>query len=103
MAQVPYNSIVGLTYQHISNAGTTVVKAKPGMLASVIVNQGTGPATLALFDNSVTTTGTVVIGTIELASTTVVGPQQPIVYNVQTNTGLVVVASGYVDATITFR
>lgn len=101
MPQTPYNAVLGMTPVHISNAGTHVVMAEGGLLASVIINGGTAGATIEMFDNNVTQTGTAVIGEITLAGT--VFPMQPVNYNATVNNGVVVVATGTFDATILVR
>ena len=104
MPQIPYNQPIGLSYAHIVNAGTTLVKSTPGVLHGVIFNSGVGLATLTLINNSVTTAATPVIGIPQItAGTTITATGAPTVYDLQFNTGLVVVAAGTVDATIVYK
>jgi len=92
------------SYKHISNAGTTLVKATSATLAGVILNQGTVGSTLALFDQATTVTGTVALGTITVAGTSSVPGFTPFGQGgVQTTTGLVVVSTGSIDATVVYR
>jgi hypothetical protein len=105
MPQNPYNAPVGLSYANIKAAGTTVVKASPGLLGTVTINSESTGATLQFLD-AITGAGTVTIGTITTVSGTV-APSR-VVYGpdpggINFVTGLVVVATGTIDATIAFR
>ena len=97
-----YNGIQSnpLKYKHISTAGTTVVKATPGVLANVIINSGTTNGALTLLDQSTTITTTNTIAAIALGGTVVTPDVNA--YNLETNVGLVVVSAGTIDATILF-
>jgi len=101
MAQPPYNSTVGLSYNHISNAGTTLVKGNPGLLGTVFVNGGTAGATATMFDQATTVTGTIEIGAITLTGTTF--PLAPLPYDLTLKNGLAIVTTGGIDLTVTFR
>lgn len=95
-------------YNHISNAGTFVVKAVPGGLFALNINSATlGAATIELFDQSSTVTGTVVIaGPINIGTAAVLplrlnfGPTDG---GLKFNSGLVVLTTGTLDATISYR
>lgn len=106
MAQTPYNAPVGVAYSHISNAGTTLVKSVPGAAFSLNINSGTGVGSLTLFDQSTTATGTVTIAVINVGTANVL-PQHldlgPSGGGLNFKTGLVVVSTGTIDATVGFR
>lgn len=95
-------------YSHISNAGTFVVKAAPGGLFALNINSATlGAATIELFDQSTTATGTVVIaGPINIGTAAVLplrlvfGPTDG---GLRFNTGLVALTTGTLDATVSYR
>lgn len=101
MGQNQYTQAAGLSYAHISNAGTTVVKARPGFLGAVNINSGTAGATLTVIDSSVASGTTPQIAVLDVGTTTVVPDQVP--YGIETNSGIVIVSTGTVDATISFR
>jgi hypothetical protein len=105
MTQTPYSAPVGISYANIVNAGTTVVKAAGGLLGAVTVNSATSGATLEFID-ALTSAGTVTIGTVTIGSTTAVPGR--VVYGfdpggVNFNTGLVIVATGTINATVAYR
>jgi hypothetical protein len=94
-------------YNHITNAGTFVIKAAPGGLFSLNINSATAGGTLELFDQSTTATGTVVIagpitlGTLDVLPMRVLfGPDNG---GLRFNTGLVALTTGTLDVTVGFR
>ena len=96
------------TYNHITNAGTFVIKAAPGGLFSLNINSATlGAATIELFDQATTASGTVVIaGPINLGTASVVPLRYAFGTNdggLRFNTGLVAVTTGTLDVTVLFR
>lgn len=99
MPQYPYNTAVGSAYQNIHNAGTTVVKSAPGVLHSIALNGGASAATVTLFDNTAAS-GTA-IAQITLGAA-VTAPMNPVGYGVNFNTGLVAVATGTIDLTLSY-
>lgn len=107
MPQYPYDAPVGYSYAHISNAGTVVVKASAGAVNAVNINGGATGAALEMFDNNVTVTGTVVIANMTLGATALASV--PYAVEVAGNgvgefkSGLVVVSTGTIDATIWYR
>jgi len=107
MAQTPYNAPVSVSYYHIANAGTYLVKGVPGQVFSVNMNSATSGATFEMFDQATTATGTVVIaGPINLGTANVlpshldIGPSY---CGVNFKTGLVVLTTGTLDLMVAFR
>ena len=100
MAQVPYNSIVGVAYAHINTATTTVVKPVPGMLSAIIFNSASSGATVTIYDQTSAAAPIVGVITLSAAETT---PAQPVVFNVTLKNGLTIVTTGTLDITVTFR
>ena len=101
MPQYQGNTPIGQSYFHISNAGTKVVKTTGGNLDGVIINGGSVGATLALFDQNTTVTGTVAIGTITVGGS-IVSPVAT-TYNLDFANGLAVVSTGTIDVTFRYR
>ena len=94
-------------YSHISNAGTFVVKAAAGGLFSLNINSFTTGATLELFDQATTVTGTVVIagpitfGTLDVVPIRVLfGPDNG---GLRVNNGIVALTTGTLDVTVGYR
>jgi hypothetical protein len=107
MPQTPYNAPIGVSYYHISAAGTFVAKSVPGALFSLNINSATAGATLELFDQATTATGTVVIaGPINLGTANVlpshldIGPSGA---GINFKTGLVALTTGTLDVTLAIR
>jgi hypothetical protein len=99
MAQVPYNQPIGLSYKHIST-GTVVVKPVAGYLDRIVFNGGSSSATVTLYDNPTTATGTVIAIQTLSASTNVAAA---IVYNLLFTTGLTIIVTGTVDITVMYK
>ena|SRR5579863_337339 len=107
MPQNPYNAPVAVPYYHISNAGTFAVKATPGTMFSININSGSTGATIELFDQSTTATGTVVVagpitvGTADILPLRVLfGPDSG---GLRVNNGLVALTTGTLDVTLGYR
>lgn len=90
-----YNTQQNYSYKNVSTAATTVVKAAPGVLHRVTVNNGTF-GTIALYDNASAASGTL-IGTI-----TPTAAAQTWVYDVATTLGLTMVAAANTDITVIY-
>ena len=107
MPQTPYNEPITLAYVHIANAGTNVVKSVTGGLFSININSATSGATLELFDQSTTATGTVVIaGPINLGTADILPlnlPFGPTGAGIAFKTGLVALTTGTLDVTFAIR
>jgi len=99
MSQQPYNAPVGLSYSHISNAGTNVVKTAPGMLQAININQGASAAAATVYDNIAGSGSVVAVITLGAAVTT----PQPIPYGVNLTKGLAIVTTGSIDLTVVYR
>ena len=107
MPQYPFNTPGEVAYNHIGTAGTYVVKAVPGALFEININSGTSGATIELFDQATTVTGTnVIAGPINLGTATVI-PQRvlygPDGAGIKFNNGLVVITTGTTDITMAYR
>lgn len=98
---------VGLSYAHISNAGTSAVKATPALLADIAINSASTGATITLIDNKSTVSATPVIGVITLGAAVVTPTKLSYgdsgVSGIQTNTGLVVLTTGTIDLTVVYK
>lgn len=92
--------VMGGSYRNLSAAGTTVVKATPGCLLSVVVNKAVKSGTVTLYD-SLTATGTK-IATIACGSS-LTQDQFSLTYNAWFTAGLTVVKSAADDITIVYR
>ena len=105
MPQAPFP----LKYAHIANAGTTVVKAAPGVLGSLNVNSASSAATVQFIDAASTTVATPVIGTITFGAADTLPQNLPLgstaegVPGLAVNTGIVVITTGTLDVTIGYR
>ena len=108
MAQNPYNAPVAVTYNHITAPGTFVVKANAGQVFSLNFNSLTSGtvASVSLFDQTTTATGTVGIAVINVGTAHTfpihldIGPAYA---GLNFKNGLVALVTGTVDATIGFR
>jgi hypothetical protein len=106
MPQYNYNAPVAVAYAHITNAGTNVVKGAPGQLFSININSGSSGSGLTLLDQVGSTVGTVDIGIVAIGTSDIVplklayGPEGA---GIKFNTGLVIVSTGTIDATIGYR
>jgi len=89
------------TYQNITTATTTVVKAGPGELYSIIVNTPVASAVITIYDNTAAS-GTK-IGTITFPATLISDGPIPVPYNVAFSTGLTIVTTGTPDLTVSYR
>lgn len=106
MPQIPLGSPLGVPYNHISNAGTFVVKAKPGSLFALNINSGTAGATVTLFDQTTTATGTVEIALINVGTSDILPlslPFGPAGNGINFTNGLVALTTGTVDLTVAYR
>lgn len=91
-------AIQGDSYNHITTATTTTVKASAGVIKAVVVNSlGTVASTVTVKDNAT------VIGIIDSLSTT--GRTGSFVFNVKCATNITVVTTGTVapDVTVTYQ
>ena len=107
MPQTPYNEpiTVSRAYTHISNAGTTLVKATPGSLFSININSGVSEAALTLFDQVTTVTGTNTIAALALTLTEAGPVNLPFGVagsGLTFKNGLCIVAAGTIDATVLY-
>ena len=105
MPQNPFNAPVGLKYSHIVNAGTTTVKAGPGLLDSININSVGAASTVTMIDavNSSGTNelGVLALGTSELVPTTLhFGGDAS---GATLNAGLTIVTTGTLDLTVLYR
>jgi hypothetical protein len=99
MAQQPYSTVVGYNYKNITS-GTNVVKATPGMLASLVVNSVTSGAVITIYDNTAGSGTVIAIPTLLTTSNT----PFKVDYNANFTTGLtVVVTSGTANITVVYR
>jgi hypothetical protein len=86
------------SYLNLTAAGTTTVKAGPGVLNRIILNNPVAAATVTLWD-SLTAAGTK-IGTITVPAS----PQLvALSYNVAFNLGLTIVITGAPDITVSYK
>ncbi len=99
MAVIPSNQPVGQSYKHVTT-GTVIVKGSAGYLDRIVINSGSSSASLTLYDNPTVGSGNV-IAIQTLSASTNAGAA--IVYNLLFLTGLTIVVSGTIDATIMFK
>lgn len=99
MPQYPPGTPVAMNYANIVNAGTTIVKAAPADLQSITINSTGGTATAVIYDN-VTATGTVLVGSLNFSAAT--APVQ-IKYELSTKTGLAIISTGTINATVVYK
>jgi len=105
MAQTPLSTRSPARYKHIVNAGTVVVSAKPNVLFGVNVNAIAAASTGTLYDaaTAAAVTGSLAVGILSFGSTYAaptwiqVGPSDA---GIQLNSGLVIISTGSIDATI---
>jgi len=81
-------------YQHINSNATTVVKAAPGFLHSIVVNQAGSSWVAEIFD-STSASGTIVANSINISLVT------SFIYDITLNTGITIVTSGTTPGDIT--
>jgi hypothetical protein len=106
MNQPPLATLGPVTYAHITNAGTVLVKDAPGALLTVNVNSVGAASTVTMYDVAQTgTLGTIEVGILSLGTTQPIGPinMGPPAAGLGLNTGLVVVTTGTCDLTIGYR
>lgn len=84
-------------YARITTATTTVVKAAPGTLWSVVVNKPVGSSTITIYDNTAGS-GTVIALITNSADT----KPFDLGYGVRFETGLTIVTSGADDVTVVY-
>lgn len=106
MNQTPLATLGPVTYQHITAAGTVVVKTAPGALLSININGVSAASTVDFLDQTGTAVGTVGIGLLTLgtayAAPNVVNFGPPAA-GLAFNSGLVIVTTGTADLTIGYR
>lgn len=101
-AQVPGQMVYQYNaYKNIAAAATTVVKGRPGLLASITINTPVGGDTITVYDNTAAS-GTK-IATITVPSTVTADNAVTLVFDVAFTTGLTVVTSGNDDVTVAYR
>jgi hypothetical protein len=86
MPQNPFNAPIGLKYAHISGAATTVVKASPGLLQSLVINSAAS-RTVTLYDNTAASGSEIAVLTLPAITTT----------------GLTIVTAAAIDMTVIYR
>jgi hypothetical protein len=86
-------------YKNITAAATTVVKAGPGQLFSINLQNMAASATMTIFDNTAGSGTVIATYTAPAAVSTV---PVSLFYDLKFNTGLTIVTTGTNDITVSF-
>lgn len=90
------DNALAYSYTHINTATTTVVRAYPGVLHTVIVNTPVASGTVTIYDNTAAS-GTIIA---VISSATFEGT---LTFDVFCTTGITVVTNGTSDITVTVK
>lgn len=87
-------------FVNITTATTTIVKATPGSLITLVVNTPVASGTITMYNN--TAGSGAKVGTITFPATLVSDGPIEVKYNVACSTGITIVTTGIMDITVVY-